>query len=229
MKRNKTCIKCKETKSLKEFYKTTIYKWQTDGHDYYCKSCRVGIALKSHRGGVRKKKCSIEDCERIHYAKTYCRNHYTRMFRNGTTELLVGSRSKHKKYNPEYQRKIHLMKKYKLTPEKYEEMAKDGCHICGKQALPHKYLHVDHDHNCCVVKYDKKGRSGYFKTCGLCVRGILCDSCNQAVGQYERDKMRDDYPLKNEVMMYVAKHNWLISDRMLHHGKKSKEQGNRKG
>lgn len=208
MKR-KTCIKCNETKPYKYFYKN---KREKDGLDYYCKICRVGTALKSHRGGVRKKKCSIEECESVHYAKSYCRNHYTRLYRHGTTNLL--NTRKKKTYDVAYQRAVHLRNTFKLTVEKYEEMAKDGCHICGKEALPYKYLHVDHDHNCCPGK----------RSCGLCVRGILCDACNGAVGQYENDNMRDDYPLKNEVLMYVAKHNWLISDRIMSNDKK---QGNR--
>jgi hypothetical protein len=55
-------------------------------------------------------------------------------------------------------------------------LAKQGgtCAICGKQA---RRLVVDHDHGCC------RGS----KTCGSCVRGLLCFSCNILVSTLERD------------------------------------------
>ena len=210
--KNKTCAKCNESKPLTEFYKTKTYTWEKDGHDYYCKYCRTGSALKSHRGGVRKKKCSIEDCERLHYAKTFCRVHYSRNLRNGTTEILNYRREAYGNTTYENVRKGHLKRRYQLTPEEYEEMAKDGCHICGKEALPYKYLHLDHDHKCCSTE----------TSCGLCVRGILCDACNTAVGKYENDKMREDYPFLNEIIAYVAKHDKAISGRMISNDKRKK-------
>ena len=220
--KNKTCKKCNESKPLTEFYKTKIYTWEKDGHDYYCKTCRVGKVLESHRGGIRKKKCSIDDCENLHYAKTYCRNHYTRLCRNGTTDLVIGRPDRYATKQAVSIRKSQMRIKYKLTIEQYEDMAKNGCHICGKEALPYKSLHVDHDHKCCPVDYKAKGRGGTIRTCGLCVRGILCDSCNMAVGKYESGKMRDDYPLKNEIISYVVKHDRLISDRIKSNDKRKK-------
>ena len=34
-----------------------------------------------------KKSCAVEDCTNKHYAKTYCRKHYHRLWRKGTIEL----------------------------------------------------------------------------------------------------------------------------------------------
>lgn len=42
----------------------------------------------------------------------------------------------------------------------------------GERALPH----IDHDHACCAGPM----------SCGACIRGVLCGSCNMAFGQYER-------------------------------------------
>lgn len=71
-----------------------------------------------------------------------------------------------------------LMQRFKRTPEWYEEtLASQGGHCAMCSAEPkEKRLNVDHDHNCC------EGRI----TCGKCVRGLLCDICNQRLGFLEQ-------------------------------------------
>lgn len=46
------------------------------------------------------------------------------------------------------------------------------CAVCGSDDPRGKNWVVDHDHSCCPGK----------KTCGLCIRGILCSPCNSAIG-----------------------------------------------
>ena len=80
------------------------------------------------------------------------------------------------------QREWFLLKKYNLTLARYFEIleAQDnacGNKVCGKPApdpdTPGRRLfHVDHDHACCPGE----------GSCGRCVRGILCYSCNQLLG-----------------------------------------------
>lgn len=60
--------------------------------------------------------------------------------------------------------------KYNLTGEQYESLVQKGCYICGS----FEQLHVDHDHVCC---------SGD-RSCGACVRGILCGNHNRGTGLF---------------------------------------------
>jgi hypothetical protein len=219
--KNKTCVSCNEKLSIKMFYKM---KSQTDGFDYYCKECRKSRTLISHRGGTRKPSCTIEGCNTHNYATGMCKMHYERTRRNGTHELVNFGRNSYNGQPYDKIRNNHLKRTYKITTEQYVEMAKDGCEICGKKEITHKKLHVDHDWNCCPVP-KRNGKSyGYYKTCGKCIRGVLCDRCNGNVGLYEKGKMREDYPDINKIILYVAKYNWIIADRMV---KDDKEQRNR--
>lgn len=60
--------------------------------------------------------------------------------------------------------------------------AQGGCGWCGVAlvSLPltpsgRRQWHIDHDHACCPTH----------RTCGKCIRGILCRSCNHALGHLE--------------------------------------------
>jgi len=68
---------------------------------------------------------------------------------------------------------------YKLTIEKYEELlqAQDGhCALCSAvQGDEKRRMAVDHDHSCCA---------GH-RSCGECLRGILCADCNRRLGFLE--------------------------------------------
>lgn len=78
--------------------------------------------------------------------------------------------------------RVRWLKRYGLTPEQYSEMfAQQGgkCKVCRRpetqlanNGLP-KPLAVDHDHSCCPDST---------RSCGKCVRGLLCMHCNGALG-----------------------------------------------
>jgi Recombination endonuclease VII len=69
-----------------------------------------------------------------------------------------------------------LKTRYGLTETDYQEiLAKQSgvCALCGRSA---KRLCVDHDHKCCPKKC---------KSCGKCIRGLLCVRCNMVLGWLE--------------------------------------------
>lgn len=82
--------------------------------------------------------------------------------------------------DPDYKLRWSLWLRHHITLERYNEMlAEQGgvCAICSEP--PHgerPRLHVDHDHRCCP---DSK------RTCGRCVRRLLCFSCNSKIGWLE--------------------------------------------
>lgn len=83
-------------------------------------------------------------------------------------------------YDPERERVNYLRYTYQLTPEQYGAMvaAQGGCcNICKK---PTAKLFVDHDHTCCPSNR---------KTCGKCIRGLLCHKCNVGLGKFKESEM----------------------------------------
>lgn len=68
--------------------------------------------------------------------------------------------------------KRHLELKYNL-PKSYAEMVADQNGLCKACNRPpdSRGLCVDHDHACCPAG-----------SCGQCVRGLLCNDCNTALG-----------------------------------------------
>lgn len=81
---------------------------------------------------------------------------------------------------------------YGLTRDAYAAMLigqGGGCAICGpKNRRSNKSLNIDHDHDCCPGP----------RSCGSCVRGILCDDCNLAIGH-----LRDDVELAKRAALYL--------------------------
>ena len=92
----------------------------------------------------------------------------------------LGISSKHSErlgtYGSLLARQLH---KYGLTVEDYENLLKIQeyrCYICKRHVDSLKQrLSVDHDHSCCSVR----------GSCGTCVRGLLCASCNAKLGVLE--------------------------------------------
>ena len=199
----KVCTGCKEEKAGTEFYKNKLHS--DDGLDYYCKYCRNGNSLKGHRN-TSKRGCSVEGCtsDRKHYARGMCRNCYTRAQRNEGDPTYYSDKLPNSVVHPDHplyeaNKSVRLFVTYRLTIEDWEEMAKNGCQICGDTTNPHKF-HTDHYHECCEKP----------PTCGKCTRGILCPKCNTSVGHYENSRLRKDYPQYEQIAEYVSTKNQLI-------------------
>lgn len=88
------------------------------------------------------------------------------------------------------------LRRYNLTPEKYNAiltLQNNCCAIC-KTTIPGGpgRFSVDHDHTCCPENK---------RSCGKCIRGLLCQSCNNGLGRF-----KDDPKLLHLAAQYIV-HN----------------------
>ena len=98
--------------------------------------------------------------------------------RNADRVLLHG-----RHYNPAVARKWRLANKlarYGLTQERFDRLLEAQQYACAMCKTPFEEgqpIFIDHDHACCP---------GEKTSCGKCVRGLLCLSCNTSLGHIER-------------------------------------------
>lgn len=100
-----------------------------------------------------------------HYGKGLCQPCYRRQWRSYNPDAIASYRP-----TPEQERELRLKYKFGLTLDQYNEMlaAQGGvCAMCGGLD-PIRNLAVDHDH--------KTGA----------IRGLLCGTCNTALGVVEK-------------------------------------------
>lgn len=93
-------------------------------------------------------------------------------------------------------RDYFLKKTYGLTWANYEELLRSQggcCAICGSPTpgKGRKRFDVDHDHRCCPGG----------KSCGKCIRGLLCLGCNAGIGN-----LKDNSILLRRAAIYIDQH-----------------------
>jgi len=145
-----------------------------------CRTCRTRLPYEhfelhpSMRDG-RRNECA--DCRAIKKAEEY------QTKKVEICKKLREDRSdNHEKYRDQ-----DLKKKFKISIEQFTEMlaAQGNCCLVCKTTTPggaYNQWHVDHDHSCC-------GQENRKKTCGNCIRGILCSNCNLALGTAKDSSM----------------------------------------
>lgn len=140
-----------------------------------------------------KRSCTELDCIKPHYARDLCQPHYMKAYKAGTLE----DRPRHQRKAGRYSnRERHLWSRYGWTEEIFDaRFAAQGykCLLCGSTKTTGYGWHVDHDHNHPGCSCGKK------KGCEICIRGILCNDCNKAIGTI--DKYRHMLPA---ILAYLA-------------------------
>lgn len=100
--------------------------------------------------------------------------------------------------NKDHQANVMMQRRVNMTLQQYDEMLASqngGCAICGSTES-HKgtrvvRFSVDHDRSCCPGD----------RSCGQCVRGLLCNHCNIGIGH-----LRDDIDLLEAAIDYLKRH-----------------------
>lgn len=158
----KHCAGCKEVKDTDCFGVDSARK---DGLNPYCKECKREM-YKEHMAKPENK------------ARKASTN---KQWLEENRERANATRRVHRKNNPDKMWAKYLRERYHLTPEQFEEIldSQNGvCAICKKHPEEGKRLVIDHDHACCP----EKGKS-----CGECIRGLLCSDCNSRLGHVENE------------------------------------------
>lgn len=121
---------------------------------------------------------------------TFDRVAYMKEYNIKTRQKQYDRKKERAKTNPALWRRENLLYTYKLTLEAYDLLLKSQnglCAICGSPPTFETNLYVDHDHACCSGK----------RSCGECVRGLLCFKCNSGLGNFndniEKLKSSIDY------------------------------------
>lgn len=177
----KRCKDCEKVKPASEFWRR---KQSPDGLALYCKECfglRNAAAYRKRRAAAGKtareyRRLAVPDgmkccarCKEIKSISDFGRN------RANSSGLTTYCRPCHNAVMAEIKvkhhgstRSYHLKRRYGLSEEEVAALSKrhgDLCMVC----LHRRPLHVDHDH-----------ATGE-------VRGMLCFSCNGALGQFKDD------------------------------------------
>jgi hypothetical protein len=144
------------------------------------KTCPAGCACKKH---VRRGRIDWGDPEAV---RAYARED-ARARRSADPEPSREAARKWAAKNPGYR----LAYNYGISPERWDEMLAaqaNCCYLCGEPLNTDRigrhggWIHVDHDHSCC------RGQ----KSCGTCIRGLACFSCNVGIAKFGEspDRMR---------------------------------------
>ena len=158
--------------------------------------------------GLVRGVCTFPDCSKQVVAFKLCRGHYTQRTRGKPlARITPGKRNRdrfvsethlgctrcdrkllHKEFTSvsgahgtyQWCNDCRFAWRYGLTLEKLLELRAESngeCRICLRSD---RKLCIDHDHSCCPDK----------RSCGKCVRGLLCGSCNRAIGLLGDDRFR---------------------------------------
>jgi hypothetical protein len=141
--------------------------------------------------------CSVPGCGRRHTARGLCSVHVRHMKKYGEVREIKPYRltgrtceiagcdqpalaklrcNKHLSYG-------YNLSRFHLSLEDFVRMLESQagvCAICGGTNTNGKALSVDHDHQCCDGD----------RSCGACIRGLICQPCNAALGFMHDDPAR---------------------------------------
>ena len=187
----KPCTRCGAVKSFGEFHKRAA---SPDGLQPMCRACEKTTKAERYlrnREVVRAKQREyyVQNAETITARVAEWQAQNPERIREGFRRRYAA--------NPDGQRNRQLKCSFNITLAEYNAMleAQGGvCAICGQSCKSGRNLAVDHDHACCPGK----------KSCGGCIRGLLCRDCNVTLG-----RVSDDPGVLRRAADYLEEHRGL--------------------
>ena len=70
--------------------------------------------------------------------------------------------------------------RHRISADDYDTLLAAQYGRCAICLASEKLLVIDHDHSCCG------STTGYSRTCGNCIRGLVCYRCNNMLGYLDR-------------------------------------------
>jgi len=195
----RTCIRCDLKKPFVDFHKDYMFK---SGYKSTCKECyknKVPVPVKVVVDHKICSTCKIDkklELFNIDKKGKLGRHAYCKQCAKDKRDLLGNNKERQKKWrqnNLEFYKNYARMWSYqklgiKITQEEYDLLVlkqQNRCAICQDTPSDGKVLCLDHNHNT------------------LKVRGLLCNSCNIALGKFKDSKeiltKALDYLRDNEV------------------------------
>lgn len=163
----KYCSGCKHTKDAVFF---GVDNARNDRLNPYCKECK----RKKYNNYISKEenKTKKRESNKLYLANPINRERFNAARRARTKD-------------PIFEKDRRLQANYNITLDDYLTILSNQdyhCALCPrKTGDKDQWLAVDHDHNCCPGK----------RSCGLCIRGLLCPDCNRKLGHIENQPWLD--------------------------------------
>ncbi len=155
----------------------------------FCKKCKIDKEdEKFYKDKTRKGGLS--------YLCSECNRTRCRIYHKENPDVF---KNYHAKMKPETRRKYKL-RMFSLTLDDFNIILatqENKCSICKDLFTDKNYPVVDHDHSCC---------SGYYRSCGKCIRGLLCSRCNMSIGGF-----RDNPEFCRTAADYLEIHKNLLT------------------
>lgn len=191
----KTCCACRKAKPRSEFLER---KQSSDGLHARCNDCRAEYAaeyrrrpevverdrtrMATHDPNAIAPWACVTCSRQLKFGDYYASRSATYGRSKKCRECTLAQNAQYRKRKgTDFFRGAKMFKNFGITREQFDEMLAAQGNVCGgcQRADPGvagRFWHIDHDHSCCP----QAGRS-----CGRCVRGILCHGCNLILGHAE--------------------------------------------
>lgn len=195
---SKVCAKCGIDKPLSEF---SINRRRTGGRHSYCHGClsdynKAYAAANADAISAKKKahRAANPEAYSARGKAYYKANRDATLLRqkayyaanpDAADAAKARKRDRARAESPEIEINRRLKRIYGLTLDDYYQTLEDQGGLCANPGCfneppADRRFDVDHDHACCPGD----------KTCGKCIRGLLCRRCNQALGLLGDDAKR---------------------------------------